>query len=138
MTEIYFKKHWKTFSLAIIVVLGFEALCIPLIKNLWEKNDYYGIFLLHILVLLLLLGFTYPLILNRKIIFYDEGISYINYFSRRFTRWHEVQEVRDISRNQYPIILLKSPTGKAKIHLSEFVEKDELITFLKKKLSHIT
>lgn len=135
MSEIHFKQHWKTIGLAFIVVLGFEAISIPVQINLWKTGDYFGILFIHFVSLLFLIGFLYPFYFNRRIIFYDEGISFIYRFQRRFVKWREFQEIRNVSINQHPIILLKSSDAKVKIHLSEYIEKEGVIDFLNEKLS---
>ena len=135
MTEIHFKQHWKTFLLTGVTILGFEIVALLAEVKLLEKGDYFGILLIQAIAVILLVGFTYPLIINRQTIFYNEGISFIDKFKRRFIEWQEVKEVSNVSGNQYPIILMKSQKGKVRIHFSQYTEKEKLSAFLSKKLS---
>lgn len=135
MEEIYFKRNWRTVWLAIAVVLGFELVSLPVEVKLLQKEDYFGIFLIQIIAIILLVGLIYPLVIQRQIIFYDEGINFVENFQRKFISWQKIEQVSNISRNQHPIFLLKSSKLKLKIRISEYSEKEKVISFLQSKLS---
>lgn len=132
---MYFQRHLRTLILVLVVFLFSELfLYIATLKVVTDNMSLSTWLLAQFIIVIFTLCLAFPFILERYVHFYEDGISYISFFQRKFIRWSDVKEISDVSRNHYPVIQLKSEKSRVKIFLSEYKDQGKLLDFLRTKI----
>lgn len=80
------------------------------------------------------IGMSWQFIKQRYTRFFEDGISYIAFFKREFTKWSEITEVKFIDNSYQLTIELKSGSKKIRLLSSEYKKAVRLKEFLIEKL----
>jgi len=103
--------------------------------GLIRRGDWTGALFIEGVTVIISFGLIFQTLLQRSTRFYDDGISFVKFFKRRFIPWAEITKVSNVSLNQYPVIKLASSSESVRVILAEFKNKTEVVRFIDNKLN---
>ena len=100
-----------------------------------REGDWTGVLFIEGVIAMISFGLLLQTLSQRSTRFYDDGISFVKFFKRRFIPWAEITKVSNVSLNQYPVIKLASSSESVRVILAEFKNKTEVVRFIDNKLN---
>jgi len=123
----------------ILICLGMfivlQAISAFIQVGLIRRGDWTGALFIEGVTVIISFGLIFQTLLQRSTRFYDDGISFVKFFKRRFIPWAEITKVSNVSLNQYPVIKLASSSESVRVILAEFKNKTEVVRFIDNKLN---
>ena len=100
-----------------------------------REGDWTGVLFIEGVIAMISFGLLLQTLSQRSTRFYDDGISFVKFFKRRFIPWAEITQVSNVSLNQSPVVKLASKSENVRIILAEFKDKTEIVRFIDSKLN---
>lgn len=136
--EILFerKKYLRIlfWSIAVIFVLGMELIIMPKSIKSYQNSSYFDVIIPQILLIVPLTWFCWRLEITYTLRFYEDGISYLSLFARKFLLWNEIKSVKVFKLPTGDVFSLSAKNKKVGVSTIFFCSEDKIIKFLKTKL----